>query len=285
MGWFKVDDKLHDHPKTRKAGKAAMGVWVLSGSWSRDNGTDGFIPAGVLTRWGTKSDAARLVAAGLWFADEFDGEAGWRFHDWDRFQPGAAVTAAMRAKESEAGIRGNHRRWHAERGITDPTCEYCHPVPDEPPEEIIGSPDGVPDGVPDANPNRGANRVSIAPLPLPLPDTQPATQVARSDGEIEPAGNAGTLVAEWLEHTTPRPPSRVIGHVSREIKILLEDAQPYEDVRRGLAAWAAKGANPASLASFVHEVRTRMQAPRRTNSGVDWDAVMKDAQERERSAS
>ena len=42
--WFKVDDKLHDHRKARKAGKAAMGVWVLAGSWSMDNETDGFVP-------------------------------------------------------------------------------------------------------------------------------------------------------------------------------------------------------------------------------------------------
>lgn len=85
--WFKVDDKLHDHRKARAAGKSAMGVWVLSGSWSADNLQDGFVPAEVLTRWGNRADAARLVASGLWMPSEKDGEEGWTFHEWDERQP------------------------------------------------------------------------------------------------------------------------------------------------------------------------------------------------------
>ena len=57
MAWFKVDDKLHDHRKARRAGKAAIGVWVLAGSWAMDNLTDGFVPEVVLLRWGTRTDA------------------------------------------------------------------------------------------------------------------------------------------------------------------------------------------------------------------------------------
>jgi hypothetical protein len=76
MTWFKVDDKLHDHRKVRAAGKAAMGVWVLAGSWAADNLTDGFIPTTVLPRWGTRADANKLVTAGLWHTDEQDGEKG-----------------------------------------------------------------------------------------------------------------------------------------------------------------------------------------------------------------
>lgn len=41
MSWFKVDDKLHDHRKARKAGKSAMGVWVLAGSWCMSSETAG----------------------------------------------------------------------------------------------------------------------------------------------------------------------------------------------------------------------------------------------------
>lgn len=122
MPWFKVDDKLHDHRKARKAGKAAMGIWVLAGSWSMDNDTDGFIPQDVLSRWGNRSDAERLVAAGLWDPERFQGEDGYRFHDWSRFQPSAAVTAARKAAEAEVGLRGNHKRWHVDRGIRQPAA-------------------------------------------------------------------------------------------------------------------------------------------------------------------
>lgn len=170
MSWFKVDDKLHDHRKARKAGKAAMGVWVLAGSWSMDNLTDGFVPADVLMRWGTKADAGRLVGAGLWYVDQHDGEPGWRFHDWSRFQPSAAVTAAVKAKEAEAGARGNHKRWHVDRKITDPDCEYCYRVPDR-------EPDGDPDDQPESGGESGANRP--VPEPDPVPHVSPNGETSR----------------------------------------------------------------------------------------------------------
>ena len=173
MPWFKVDDKLHDHRKARKAGKAAMGIWVLAGSWSMDNDTDGFIPLDVLSRWGNRTDAERLCAAGLWDRERFQGEDGYRFHDWARFQPSAAVTAARKAAEAEAGMRGNHKRWHVDRGISDPDCEYCYRVPDQ-------EPDGVPDHLPESGGESGANR------PVPVPDPEPHVS---PDGETK----SGTL--------------------------------------------------------------------------------------------
>lgn len=125
MPWFKVDDKLHDHRKPRKAGKAAMGVWVLAGSWSMAAETDGFIPEHVLARWGTKRDAERLVEAGFWFPDTDDGEAGWRFHDWLVYQPDARTMRLKQEAESQGGTHGNHVRWHQRRKVLDPECKFC----------------------------------------------------------------------------------------------------------------------------------------------------------------
>ncbi len=106
MTWFKVDDKLHDHRKARAAGKAAMGVWVLAGSWSADNLSDGFIPASILIRWGNARDAAKLCAVGLWYPDEQDGEHGWRFHEWEERQPTREQKMAERSARAEAGKAG-----------------------------------------------------------------------------------------------------------------------------------------------------------------------------------
>lgn len=131
ISWFKVDDKLHDHRKARQAGKAAMGVWVLAGSWAMASETDGFIPETVLARWGTAKDANALVSVGLWFADEQDGEAGWRFHDWLTYQPDARTLRLVREAESKAGSFGNHKRWHTQRKVHDPECEYCQEKPKE----------------------------------------------------------------------------------------------------------------------------------------------------------
>lgn len=66
---------------------------------------------------------------------------------------------------------------------------------------------------------------------------------------------AQTIVGEWLERCTKRPPSRVIGQVSKEIKVLLDDDGIDPDwIRRGIAHWMQRGLHPATLASVVNEV-------------------------------
>lgn len=112
-----------------------------------------------------------------------------------------------------------------------------------------------------------------------------ATPPASVELDIAQPETSQTLMAEWLEHTSPRPPKNVVGQVAAQLKKLLDEGQPYADVRNGLIAWVQKGIHPATLPSVVHEVRTRQQQPRRTNSGVDWDAAMQWAIEFDRSAS
>ena len=98
MAWFKVDDKLHSHPKVLGVPLRSMGLWVLAGAWSADQLTDGFIPRAVLPALQAKpSDARDLVTSGLWL--EVDG--GWQFHDWLEFQFSRASTLARRAKDAE----------------------------------------------------------------------------------------------------------------------------------------------------------------------------------------
>jgi len=108
MAWFKVDDKLHDHEKPAEAGQAAMGLWVMAGSWSADNLTDGFIPERVLSRWGRRRDADALVSVGLW---RTCGE-GWVFNDWEEYQPTGEEVKAKRleARQRMATVRANKKR-------------------------------------------------------------------------------------------------------------------------------------------------------------------------------
>lgn len=111
MTWFKVDDKLHDHKKIRRARRggdrprdaAAMGLWVLAGSWCAANETDGFVPADELDQWDTDAEALaqRLVDAGLWTTDEQDGEDGYLFHAWDEYQPTRATLERRRERNRE----------------------------------------------------------------------------------------------------------------------------------------------------------------------------------------
>lgn len=88
MPWFKVDDQLHSHPKGRRAGLPALGLWAMCGSWSMAYKTDGFVPDWVVTGWSNgRKLADQLVAASLWEPSNRNGEDGWEFHDWADFQP------------------------------------------------------------------------------------------------------------------------------------------------------------------------------------------------------
>ena len=127
MAWFKVDDGLHDHRKaravrrsheTKRRDVAPFGLWVTAGSWSGANGTAGFVPTEVLEEWDDDATelARRLVDAGLWWPTVVEGEPGYGFHDWDDRNP---------AEEVDSGRFGNHLRWHVNRGVENPECDYC----------------------------------------------------------------------------------------------------------------------------------------------------------------
>lgn len=66
MPWFRIDDKAHSHPKLIKAGNAALGLWLRCGSYAAAHLTDGIVPGVVAELYGTKSQTAKLVKAGLW---------------------------------------------------------------------------------------------------------------------------------------------------------------------------------------------------------------------------
>lgn len=85
--------------------------------------------------------------------------------------------------------------------------------------------------------------------------------------ELVPANgvDVGVIVAEWLSSCSKRPPNTVISRVGKHVKSMAEEGIAGSDIRSGLAAWQAKGADPSSLASFVNQamnagpVKTRNQ--------------------------
>lgn len=102
MTWFRVDDTLAAHPKTRRAGLAAMGLWTVSGSWSSQQLTEGFIPDWFVDTWPQgKKLAAQLVRAGYWDPAEHGDERGWQFHDWTDANPTAEAEKERRRKARE----------------------------------------------------------------------------------------------------------------------------------------------------------------------------------------
>lgn len=70
--------------------------------------------------------------------------------------------------------------------------------------------------------------------------------------------SAQTLIAEWIDHCTVRPPRRVVGQVAKLVaEMINDDGLPYEAVRRGLAAWTVRGRHPSTLPSIVNELANR----------------------------
>lgn len=131
---MKIDDRLHSHRKTRKVVRshedkgrdiAPMGLWVTAGSWAGQNGTDGWVPKHELDRWDDEWEtlAHRLVKAEYWWPEEREGEAGFGFVDWQDYNPASGSAAA--------GAFGNHKRWHADKGVVKPGCPHCPAIPDD----------------------------------------------------------------------------------------------------------------------------------------------------------
>lgn len=112
MPWFKVDDSLHAHAKVSKVAAeapAALGLWLLAGSWCSAYLTDGFVPDHKLP--GLFPDAAELaptlVAAGLWRRKR----GGYQFHDWLDYNPTSEAIKADRdaARERMRKLREDRK--------------------------------------------------------------------------------------------------------------------------------------------------------------------------------
>lgn len=97
---------------------------------------------------------------------------------------------------------------------------------------------------------------------LLVQEREPKTTSSGAAAPHTPPVTAQTLIGEWLDRCPKRPPSRVIGHVAKEIKTLLDDGIHPDDIRRGLAHWMTKGLHPSTLPSVVNEV---MNTPNGSN--------------------
>jgi hypothetical protein len=98
----------------------------------------------------------------------------------------------------------------------------------------------------------------------PVEDTPPAS--------TEAPVTAQTIVGEWLDRCTERPPKSVIGQMAKHIRVLLDEDGIHPDwVRRGIARWMQRGLHPATLPSVVNEVMNAPAAPPRQTAGPGYD--------------
>ena len=122
MPWFRLEDSFYDNPKVRKAGNAAIGLWVRCATYSARYLTDGYIDASIARQYGSPREIDRLLTAGLWTQNG----AGFIMPDYLDYNPSASDVRKRRAEQSEskrrgglARARGAHRDEHGHFLPTD----------------------------------------------------------------------------------------------------------------------------------------------------------------------
>lgn len=283
MTWFKVDDNLSFHPKALEAGNAALGLWVRAGSWSGANLTNGFIPRAIARQLGTKTNATRLVNAGLWH--EVDG--GYSFHEWDQRQPTKDDVEAEREanRKRQADYRKRKRQAKSQ---TDEETQDRHGVTHPGSNGVTSGPrNGVTNGTPTRpDPTITNNSPNAAPLRkstrantngvhaatewadgTPIPDEPPPSPItsgslalvpdpptvietaARPARVPPPTPAAATLV----RNTAPGLPRTVTAQLATQVDQLRRDPNVDNQlIPPALREWASRpGLGPAMLPHLV----------------------------------
>lgn len=65
MAWFALDDGFDTHPKVRKAGNAAVGLFVRLGVHATRHLTEGHLDGDIVRQYGTEPNIRKLVAVGM----------------------------------------------------------------------------------------------------------------------------------------------------------------------------------------------------------------------------
>ena len=192
MTWFKVDDSFHSHPKVLAAAPAALGLWVVAGSWSGANLSDGFVPDHVLPRLlpDGATLAQQLVAAGLWKR----ARGGYRFHDWDVYNP-----KRTDVEEERKAARERMRNLRSQRK----TAGQAPNGSGEQPANVRAK--FVTPTRPDPNPLKGGSGSGVRPSDDPTPPN-PDWRTMPAYGQAEPARDTPARAAARAAAAAARRP-------------------------------------------------------------------------------
>lgn len=277
-------------------------TWAYRNTLKRGK-VKGRLPAHLPRRYlgpGARELAALLVKEGLWEALA-EGE-GWQIHDFELYlaapktrearadagrkgaaarwgdRPGKPAGSDGKLPSKPGKLPSDDGNRMAADGNTgrEPTAS---PVPgpqgaDQPTSGgNLPSGDGnLPPSLPSGDGKTMASDGSRAPARRAIPngiasrDPSPVVPptAAQARAEVPADVTAGTLVAEWIRACRKRPPDRVVGQISGELKKLIDEGHDVGDIRAGLEQWRIASKHPSTLASFVNEA---MNAEPRTPGG------------------
>lgn len=230
-----------NHPKIAALSDAAFRAHVEMILYSRKYETDGILKNRVVNRVGSGWDA-EVVAELLTNDDDAPSllqldNGDYELHGFSDMQETRAEIAARRAINAENGKRGGRPR----------KPKKTQPVSDSPTQSQT---------------KRGTEKKAET-------ETESETEVKEgATAASDDARSSQTLVGEWIDNCAERPPGRVIGQLSKEIKTLLDEGQNYQQVRSAVQVWNTKGTHPSVLPSVLHELRNKRAQPPR-QSGAD----------------
>lgn len=114
----------------RRAGPEAELVFIRGLVFTKGTKTDGFLAdfdldaamVGLKPTW-VKKGVDALVKVGLWTIVE----DGWQVRSWEKWNPTQEQIAEDQEAKREGAAKGNHKKWHVDRGIINPKCALCVP--------------------------------------------------------------------------------------------------------------------------------------------------------------
>lgn len=202
MTWFKVDDKFHSHAKVARLGDDtdALALWVVAGSWSADQLSDGWVPAFVARRLDPDYTrrAAALVRVGLWEEADRDGEKGWLFHGWN--EEGRQPTAEQ-VQQERALKTARQQRWREKHRASNGRFDVDGDVDASTDASRDGDVDTARVDTAPTRPDpttKDSLRSSLDPPASSLRSDAPPTEGGQADGraKVEPKAKRGTRIPE-----------------------------------------------------------------------------------------
>ncbi|MDT3395280.1 hypothetical protein RKE29_01215 [Streptomyces sp. B1866] len=108
---------------------------------------------------------------------------------------------------------------------------------------------------------RSTSRETPGNLPRSLGEPSAPGSRILDPGSVNPSGreapapspSARALIGEYAAACATRPPEKVLGHLGREVRNLLDEGIDPRHVRAGLERFRAKPMHPSVLASLVNE--------------------------------
>ena len=121
--WIRVHVGYPRNRKIRPLSDAAFRLHMELMCWAKEEATDGLIEADAIASFGRPPKVwSELRKRGL-LDDAGGGDVV--VHDFLDWQEPATETRRKSAAQSTFGAKGNHDRWHAQRGLVVEKCPFC----------------------------------------------------------------------------------------------------------------------------------------------------------------